>query len=257
MSDEEIKDLIAQYKSCKDEKKRRVLHLKIVELALSYVRKIVASPSYRSYKISEDLFQVGSIGLMKAIEFFEPDKNAQFKTYATYFIKGEIKHYLRDKYNFIKPPREIQELSYKINLVSRELVDEGKDGTSVKLIAERLELPTSKVEDILTLGLGQDILSLDQTIASNEEEEFSLMDKIPDGDYKDFLASSENRLMLSFALEKLPKDMKEILIMHFYKDINQKQIAEMLNFSPMQVSRKIKKAINKLYEIVNRKEDKE
>ena len=204
---------------------------------------------------SDDLFQVGCIGLMKAIDFFDLSKNTKFKTYATYFIKGEIKHYLRDKASFIKPPREIQELSYKISTASRELNEEGKDGTSTALIAERLGLPEKKIEDVLSLDLGQEILSLDQNPNNSEDDDLSLMDKIPDGDYKDFLSNSENRLMLNSALGKLPQDMKQILIMNYFEDLNQKEISEKLGLSPMQVSRKIKKALGKLYELVNSSEE--
>ncbi len=245
----ELQNILLQYKKTNDEKKKRVLHLKIVELSLVYVKKIVSGPAYKNYNFQEDLFQVGSIGLMKAIDFFDLSKNTKFKTYATYFIKGEIKHYLRDKASFIKPPREIQELSYKISTASRELNEEGKDGSNLELISEKLDIPTKKIEDVLTLDLGQEILSLDQNV--NDDEELSLMDKIPDGDYKVFLNNSENRLMLNSALAKLPQELKEILVMNYFQDINQKQIAEKLGLSQMQVSRKIKKALSKLYELVN------
>lgn len=248
--EEELKDLLLQYKKCTDEKKKRLLHLRIVELSLGYVKKIVSGPVYKNYNLQEDLFQVGSIGLIKAIDFYDLSKNTKFKTYATYFIKGEIKHYLRDKVSFIKPPREIQELTYKISVASRELNEEGKDGTSIELIAQRLGLPQKKVENVLSLEVGQEILSLDQNVS--DDEDLSLMDKIPDGDYKVFLTNSENRLMLNAALAKLPDDLKQILVMNYFQDLNQKQISEKLGLSQMQVSRKIKKALNKLYEIVNR-----
>lgn len=250
--EDELNDLLLQYKNCTDTKKKKILHIKIVELALVYVKKIVSAPAYKNYNLQEDLFQVGSIGLMKAIDFFDLNKNTKFKTYATYFIKGEIKHYLRDKASFIKPPREIQELSYKISTASRELNESGKDGSSIELIAEHLGISAQKIENVLSLDIGQEILSLDQN--QSDEEDLSLMEKIPDGDYKDFLANSENRLMLHSALSRLPQEMKQILIMNYFEDINQKEISEKLGLSPMQVSRKIKKALSKLYELVNETE---
>lgn len=252
--EDELNDLLLQYKSCTDAKKKKILHIRIVELSLVYVKKIVSGPAFKNYNLQEDLFQVGSIGLMKAIDFYDLSKNTKFKTYATYFIKGEIKHYLRDKASFIKPPREIQELSYKISVASRELNEEGKDGTSTALIAEHLGLPEKKIEDVLSLDIGQEILSLDQN-TNNDEDDLSLMDKIPDGDYKDFLSNSENRLMLNSALAKLPQDMKQILILNYFADLNQKEISEKLGLSPMQVSRKIKKALSKLYELVKLTEE--
>lgn len=249
----QLNDLLAQYKKCNDGRKKRVLYLKIVELTLNYVKKIVSAPAYKNLNMQEDLFQVGSIGLMKAIDFYDLSKNTKFKTYATYFIKGEIKHYLRDKASFIKPPREIQELSYKISVASRELNEAGKDGSDIELIAQKLGLAQKKIEDVLALDLSQEILSLDQNLTPDDDD-LSLMDKIPDGDYKDFLNNSENRLMLNSALAKLPDELKEILILNYYQDLNQKQISEKLGISQMQVSRKIKKALSKLYELVNTEE---
>ena len=251
--DEKLEDLLCQYKNCTDGKKRKILHIKIIELSLSYVKKIVSMPVYRAYGIQEDLFQVGSIGLLKAIDFFDVNKQTKFKTYATYFIKGEIKHYLRDKANFIKPPRDIQEISYKLSQASKELNEAGLDGTSVRLLAEKLNLPETKVETVLLLMKERDILSLDQS-SSDEDEEISLIDKIPDGDYKDFLSNSENRLMLNSAIEQLPQDLREILILNYYNDQTQREIAERFGMSVMQVSRKIKKALNTLYKIVKESE---
>ena len=252
-AEEKLDDLLTQYKNCTDDKKRRILHIKIIELSLSYVKKIVSMPVYRAYGIQEDLFQVGSIGLLKAIDFFDINKNTKFKTYATYFIKGEIKHYLRDKANFIKPPRDIQEISYKLAQAAKDLNDNGQDGSSVHLLAEKLNLPVAKIEIIMQLMKERDILSLDQS-SSDEDEEISLLDKIPDGDYKVFLSNSENRLMLNAAIEKLPEDLREILILNYYKDLTQREIAEYLNISVMQVSRKIKKGLNTLYNIVKESE---
>lgn len=252
--DDDVKDLLLQYKNCKDFRKKRVLHIKIVELTLPLVKKIVSSRTYSGLRIQEDLFQVGSIGLIKAIDFFDMNKNTKFQTYATYFIKGEIKHYLRDKISFIKPPRELQELSYKISQVARELNEEGKDGTSIELIAEKSGLSVQKIEEVLSMGIGQEILSLDQSI-QNEDEDYSLIEKIPDGDYKDFLNHSENRLMLSSAISKLPIDLREVLVLNYFEDLNQKQISEKLGLSPMQVSRKIKKAISKLYTLINEQKE--
>ena len=88
----------------------------------------------------------------------------------------------------------------------------------------------------------------------DEDEEISLIDKIPDGDYKDFLSNSENRLMLNSAIEQLPQDLREILILNYYNDQTQREIAERFGMSVMQVSRKIKKALNTLYKIVKESE---
>ena len=108
----DVDELLVAYKNCIDKKKKRMLHISIVEESMPFVKKIANSIASQSCISNEDLLQVGSIGLIKAIEFYDPDKNTKFKTYASYFIKGEIKHYLRDKASLIKAPRELQELVF-------------------------------------------------------------------------------------------------------------------------------------------------
>lgn len=244
-----IENLLILYKNCSDERKRKILHINIIELALMYVKKVVSMPLYHFYGLQDDLFQVGSIGLIKAIDFFDVSKQTRFKTYAMYFIKGEIRHYLRDKVNFIRAPREIQEISFRINQASKELEKDGLDGSSVQLISEKLGISENRVEAVLKLVKEKDILSLDQ-VSNDDDEDLSLMDKIPDGDYKDFLSNSENRLMLNSAIQELPADLKEVLVLNYYNDLTQKEIAERMGLSVMQVSRKIKKALNTLYKAV-------
>ena len=119
---EDLDEQILIYKECKDEKKKRMLHINIVENGMFLVKKIAGNISAQSGISNEDLVQVGSIGLIKAIEFFNPDKNTRFKTYASYFIRGEIKHYLRDKASIIKAPRELQELVFKITQITASKV---------------------------------------------------------------------------------------------------------------------------------------
>ena len=93
---DELDTLLISFKNANDEKKKRMLHLKIVEEAMALVKKIANTIALQSGISNEDLIQVGSLGLIKAIEFYRLDMNTKFRTYATYFIKGEIKHYLRD-----------------------------------------------------------------------------------------------------------------------------------------------------------------
>lgn len=193
--------LISAYHNSKDEKKKRMLHLSIVDAGMVLVKKIASSVSSQSGIPAEDLIQVGSIGLIKAVDFFNADKNTKFKTYATYFIRGEMQHYLRDKASIIKPPRGPEKEDYK------------------------------------------DIVSLDQSL---EDENAALIDKISSGDNE----HQEDKMMIVDAIEKLPPDLREIIELSYYDDLNQREISEKLNISQMQVSRQIKKALHKMYEII-------
>lgn len=251
-----IENKISAYKSSTDEKKKHVLLIQIIEESMFMVRKVASSIAIPSGIPIEDLIQVGSIGLIKAIEFFDKTKKVKFKTYASYFIKGEIKHYLRDKSFMIKAPRELQELVFRISTAIKELKIQGFEEPTEEQISEFTNIDTSKIHEVLELEALKSIFSLDQTVSNfNDDDDFTLIDKIPSGDYREFLASRENKIMLKDAINKLPNDLKEIIELNYFQDFNQREIAEKLNISQMQVSRKIKKAISKLYELIN-KEDK-
>lgn len=254
MSDELDIQLLA-YKTCNDEKKKRMLHLQIVENAMQLVKKIACSIAVQAGISNEDLIQVGSIGLIKAIEFFNTDKNTKFKTYASYFIRGEIKHYLRDKASIIKAPRELQELVFKISSAVKQLKEKGFDEPTEEQIAEIVGVDEVKIHEVMEIELCKTTLSLDQAISSVDDDDLTLIDKIPSGDYNEISKSNENRIMLAQAIEKLPPELKKIIELSYYHDLNQREIAKIINISQMQVSRKLRKALHKMYEIIKSQED--
>ena len=246
-----IDELIILYKTCKDEKKKRMLHIRIIEPGMDLVKKIAAPLAFQALSPMEDLVQVGAVGLIKAVKFFEPDKNAKFYTYANYFIKGEIRHYIRDKAALIKTPRKLQEIMFKIYNARKEFKEAGNIDPTNTQIAQYINIPLEKVEEVMKVEQYKTMISLDQTISSDNED-ISLLDKIPSGDYQEFWNSYEDKLMIESAIEKLPADLKEVLELSFYEELNQREISEKLNLSQMQVSRRLKKALNKMYEIIKR-----
>ena len=247
---DDLDNFVIAYKSCSDEKKKRMLHLNAVENGMILVKKIAANISVQAGISNEDLVQVGSIGLIKAIEFFDSSKNVKFKTYASYFIRGEIKHYLRDKASIIKAPRELQELVFKISSAVKGLRENGNVEPSEEQIADAVGVDVKKIHEVLEIELCKTTLSLDQAISSVDDEDLTLIDKIPSGDYQEFINSYEDKIMLEQAIEKLPPDLKEIIELSYYHDLNQREIAERINISQMQVSRRLKKAISQMYEII-------
>lgn len=253
---EDLDKQILAYKACKDEKKKRMLHINIVENGMLLVKKIAGNISAQSGISNEDLIQVGSIGLIKAIEFFKPDKNTRFKTYASYFIRGEIKHYLRDKASMIKAPRELQELVFKISSAVKNLKEKGIEEPAEEQIAEVVGIPVNKIHEVMEIELCKSTLSLDQAISSVDDDDLTLIDKIPSGDYQEFMNSYENKLMLAEAIKKLPHDLQQIIEMSYYQDLNQREISERIHISQMQVSRRLKKALSKMYEIITSKDEK-
>lgn len=245
--------LLIAFKSCDEEKKKRILHLKIVEEAMLLVKKIAHNISVQSGVNCEDLIQVGAMGLIKSIDSYNSNHNTKFKTYATYFIKGEIKHYLRDKVGIIKAPRELHELVFKINGVVKKMYENGIEEPSADDIANILQIPNEKVIEVLNLDKYRYALSLDQYF-NNNDDDFSLVERIPSGDYEEFINAYEDKIMIAGAINKLSFEYREIIRLCYYEDLSQREIAQRLNLSQMQVSRKLKKALSKMYNLIKNKE---
>ena len=247
----QINEWLTTYKASDDKKVRKELQNLIVVAAMPFVKKVAGSLARRSTDPVDDLIQVGSLGLIKAIDLYRPEVGTKFKTYATYLITGEIRHYLRDKASMIKAPREIQELAFRINSLMKQLTKEGLDPTP-EAIAQVLSLPVKKVNDVIEVDRRKSTISLDQTFTFDDEDTTSLADKIPAGDYQEFLSTYEEKIMLSRAISQLKPKMREVIELSYYKDLNQREISEKLNISQMQVSRRLKQALSDMYEIITK-----
>lgn len=247
----QINDWLITYKGSNDKKVKKELQNLIVVAAMPFVKKIAGGLARRSTDPVDDLIQVGAVGLIKAIDLFNPDLGTKFKTYATYLITGEIRHYLRDKASMIKAPREIQELAFRINCVIKDLMKDGHEPTPEE-IAEAMSLSVSKVNDVIEVDRRKSTISLDQTSSFDDDDTMSLADKIPSGDYQEFLDTYEEKIMLSKAISKLKPKMREVIELSYYEDLNQREISEKLNISQMQVSRRLKQALEDMYKIITR-----
>ena len=105
--------------------------------------------------------------------------------------------------------------------------------------------------------LRKSTISLDQTFTNSEEDCFSLADKIPAGDYQEFLNAYEEKIMLANAIKELPENLRQVVELNYYEDLNQREIAEKLGISQMQVSRKLKRALSEIYNIITDKNKQE
>lgn len=247
----QINEWLITYKESSDKKVKKQLQNLIVVASMPFVKKIACGLARRATDPVDDLIQVGAVGLIKSIDLFNPEIGTKFKTYATYLITGEIRHYLRDKASMIKAPREIQELAFRINCVIKKLTEEGQEPTSEK-VAEMMSLPVSKINDIIEVDRRKSTISLDQTYTFDDDDTMSLADKIPSGDYQEFLSSYEEKIMLSKAIAQLKPKMKEVIELSYYNDLNQREISEKLKISQMQVSRRLKQALTDMYKIITR-----
>lgn len=247
----QINEWLATYKASDDKKVQKELQNLIVAAAMPFVKKIACGLARRATDPVDDLIQVGALGLIKAIDLYNPEIGTKFKTYATYLITGEIRHYLRDKASMIKAPREIQELAFRINSVIKKLSKDGFEPSSEQ-IAEVLSLPVTKINDVIDVDRRKSTISLDQTFAFDDDDTMSLADKIPSGDYQEFLSSYEEKIMLSKAIGQLKPKMKEVIELSYYEDLNQREISEKLKISQMQVSRRLKQALSEMYKIITK-----
>jgi RNA polymerase sigma-B factor len=229
-----------------DTRQKERLRDQIIQQVMPYVKKIAHGLARRSTDPVDDLMQVGNIGLMKAVEKYNPFSGSSFKTYATYLITGEIRHYLRDKTAMIKAPRQIYELYYRINLIVQRLTEDlGRPPTDVE-IAEELQCPVRKVEQAQELDRRRQPVSLDQFMSPSSESgnETVYMERLVDEKYLEFLHNRENNLFLERALQKLKPELRDVVQMSYFDDMSQSEIAEQLGISQMQVSRRLRKALD-------------
>lgn len=250
---EEINTWLKEYKTSTDNKIKIQLRNLIVLAYLPLVRKLSHGLARRGTDPVEDLIQVGSLGLLKAINQYDVKFGASFKTYATYFITGEIRHYLRDKATMIRAPRELQELSIRINnLIQQLTLKLGKVPSNLE-IAQELEISVNRIVEICDIDRRKQTISLDQVLFDNTDSEHTLIDKLIDDKYQDFLIAQEDRIMLAEVVEMLKPSLKEVIELSFFDDMSQNEIAKHLNISQMQVSRRLKKAITELFNIITAK----
>lgn len=252
LSIEEINNWLEEYRSSDDEKTKKKLKELVVLACMPIVKKVARSLARRSTDPVEDITQVGSLGLIKAIDLYNPEISKNFKSYATYLITGEIRHYLRDKTTIIRAPREIKELSFRVHKLTLELTEKLGTTPTDKDIAEALQMPQEKVEECNNLERRTTTISIDQIIG-NEDNSISLAEKIEDESQSEAFNSYENRIILDDAIKKLDPIEQQLVILNYYEGLNQREISEKLNISQMQVSRKLKKSIQKLFEIVSKK----
>lgn len=246
----EIKSWLQAYKETVDERKRKQLQNVIVLSCMPLVKRIARGLARRSTDPVEDIIQVGSVGLVKAIHFYNPDVSDNFRTYATYLITGEIRHYLRDKAAMIKAPREIYELSYRVNMLISKLRDTEGNEPTIDALATELSVPVKRVKEVFDIDRRKQTVSLDQAANSLSDTSFSLFDKIADDNYYNLEKFQEDKIIISDAVNSLDEQLKEVIQLFFYEDMSQTQIALRLNISQMQVSRRLKKALRILFGVL-------
>jgi len=192
----------------------------------------------------EDLVQVASVGLIKAVDRFDVDRNIEFSTYATPNILGEIKRYFRDKGWAMRVPRGLQELRQSAKEAIRdETVRTGRSPT-IDELALTLDADVESVAEALTLGRAYNTASLDAPISQDESDGDTILDLQADDNSP--IDGLEDKILLQKAMDNLKGQQQEILKLRFNEGKTQTEIAEKIGVSQMHVSRLLRRAIDDL-----------
>lgn len=202
---------------------------------------IVKRFSGRGYDL-EDLFQIGCVGILKAIDKFDMSFDVKFSTYAVPMILGEIKRFLRDD-GMVKISRSVKENGWKIRTAETELsLKLGREPT-IDEIAKHVEL--SREEVVMTLEANREVESIHKVLYENDGNEVCVGDQVAAKVDDDRL---ENHLVLKKLLEELPEKEKDIIRMRYFGEKTQTQVAVIMGISQVQVSRLEKKILLRLRE---------
>ena len=190
----------------------------------------------------DDLFQVGTIGLIKAIDNFDPAHEVKFSTYAVPMIIGEIRRYLRDN-NAIRVSRSLRDIAYKALAVREKLTGKNQTEPTVEEIAKVLELPGEDVA--FALEAIQDPVSLYEPVYRDGGDAIFVMDQVKDEKNTD--EKWLENISLKEAMERLGEREKQILDLRFFEGHTQMEVAEEVGISQAQVSRLEKSALGHLH----------
>lgn len=192
----------------------------------------------------EDLVQVASVGLIKAVDRFDVDRNIEFSTYATPNILGEIKRYFRDKGWAMRVPRGLQELRQSAKEAIRESTIKTGHSPSIRELAETLDSDLESVAEALTLGRAYNTASLDAPVSQDDKEGDTVMDLQADGNSP--IEGLEDKILLQRAIGSLKGQQQQILKLRFNEGKTQTEIAQTIGVSQMHVSRLLRRAIEDL-----------
>jgi len=194
----------------------------------------------------DDLVQVASLGLVKAVERFDPGRGLEFTTFATPTIVGELKRHFRDKGWAVRVPRRVQELHLRVTRVIDDLALELGRSPTVQEIAKRAGTTEDEVVEAVDAGSAYRSASLDAG-RSDDDESPGLLGQL--GEIDPELARAERRAALGPLISELPEREQVMLYLRFYEGMTQSEIAKRLGISQMHVSRLLSRSLQQLREL--------
>lgn len=212
----------------------------IVETNSGLIWSVVRRFLNRGYD-SDDLFQIGSIGLLKCIKKFDVNYEVKFSTYAVPMIMGEIKRFLRDD-GIIKVSRPLKEMATKAKYMKDVITKEKNEEPTINEIAVALDV---SVEDlVLALEADREVESLYSTVYQNDGKSVYLIDKLElKGDNSEKIVDN---IVLKQVIDSLEEREREIILLRYFKDKTQNEVAKIIGVSQVQISRIEKKILSKI-----------
>ena len=214
---------------------------RLVKQNSGLIWSIVKRFSGRGFEL-EDLYQVGCVGFIKSIKRFDTSFEVKLSTYTVPYILGEIKRHIRDD-GTIKVSRSIKELQAKIRQIQEDYQNTYKEEISIEEIAKKLKI--AKEDVAIALEANNPIESIDGVYQSDKgDKAISLIEKIPARENEE--EKITNRIALKEAIGKLPPQDRQIIMLRFYKEKTQTEVAKILGVSQVQVSRTERRILDKM-----------
>ena len=237
LSKKELYTLIQKYQKNHDQKSKEMIILSNTKLVLSLMKRF-----YQKSNHYEDLFQVGIVGLIKAVDHFDTNYQLQFSTYAVPLIIGEMKRYLRDNTQ-VKISRPIKDLAYAILKEKEKYLNQYQREPTIQELSQNLNIEKQNI--IEAMQSTQSIASFQDAVGNDDQNELSLSDIISLD--SETLKHYHDHLDLKNALDCLNQREKKVIQERYYQGYSQCEIADELFVSQAQISRIEKKALEKLH----------
>lgn len=241
---EKTHELFRRYKEESDVEARE----KLVMSHMNLVRFLANKFKNRGEPL-DDLIQVGYLGLLKAIDRFDPSRGLEFTTYATPTIMGEIKRHFRDKGWSVRVPRRLQELSAKVNQATDVLTTELQRSPKIEEIAEYLDASVDEVLEAMESSSAYSSVPLEGTGNNDNDDAPSVLDRYATEDSA--LNFTDDRLIIEEALKGFSPREREVIDLRFLQGMTQIEIAEQLGISQVQVSRLLRRTLKKIQDKID------
>ncbi|MEB3830823.1 RNA polymerase sigma factor SigF [Phormidium sp. CCY1219] len=218
----------------------------LVRLNAGLVRKIAHRVSHQCAEPYEDLEQIGYLGLIRAIERFDPTQGCAFSSFAVPYIRGEMLHFLRDKASSVKIPRRWRELQSRGEKVREALTESlGRPPKEAEIAAE-LNISLEEWRESKLAGQNRNPLSLDALVSQHVDTPVTLGETLVDSHYQSLQRLEEERQQLQEALNQLEEKTRTAIESVFFQNIPRKVVAEQIGVSPMTVTRWIKRGLEQM-----------